>query len=144
MKLTAFGIILFFTCLNVSLTVNNYYQILPLQQAPYATNENIASQFVSINIDLNSVLLGGAALGVGIIGGYITGNLLAGGTVGLLLGAFALFSPIMKWAIFGVPEFLSQLQVPAIFTTAIGALISLVWFWFILGFISQRTMTVEG
>lgn len=75
-----------------------------------------------------------------IIIGYITGHLIFGGTVAIILFAFDLFIPVVKWVIFGLPTFMAQMGVPLVVYTSVTALMSCVWFWFILSFVAQRQL----
>jgi hypothetical protein len=71
---------------------------------------------------------------------YITGHLIFGGTVAIILFAMELFFPIVKWVVFGLPTFLQQMGVSIVIYESITALLALVWFWFILGFVAQRQL----
>jgi hypothetical protein len=141
MKLTAFGILLFFICLNVSLYMINETAILPYwQQSPYEEPSGITGRLVHLDLTAENLVIGGTTLSVLIIIGYITGHLIFGGTVAIILFAFDLFFPVIKWIIFGLPTFLSQMGVPLVVYSSLTALISAVWFWFLLGFIAQRQL----
>lgn len=141
MKLTAFGIILFFVCLNLSLYLINETSVLPsYQQSPYETPEGISGRLVHLDLSTSNLAIGTTLLAVFVVIGYITGHLLFGGTVAIILFAFDLLFPVAKWIVFGFPIFLAQMGVPLVVYTTLTALFSVVWFWFLLGLVAQRQL----
>jgi hypothetical protein len=141
MKVTAFGLLLFFVALNVSLYVINETAILPYyKQSPYEEPQGIINRLVHLDLSTSNLAIGGAALTVFIILGWITGHLLFGGTVAIVLFAMSLLFEPLKWLIFGFPTFLGQMGVPLIVYTPLTALMSVVFFWFLLGFVAQRQL----
>lgn len=141
MRVTAFTILLFFVCLNLSLYFINETQILPnMEQPPYTAPEDIGSRLILVDVSAQNLLLGGSILAVGFIVGWITGRMIYGGTVAIILFAMDLLFPVVRWTLFGFPLFLNQLGVHYALTTIISVLVSLVYFWFIIGFIGQRQM----
>lgn len=146
MKLTAFAILLFFVCLNVSLYLINETAILPYwKQSPYEEPSGIVGRLIHLDLSLENLAIGGTTLTVSAILGLITGHLIFGGTVAIILFAFDLFFPVVKWVVFGLPSFLGQMldttdvRVVAVIS-GLTALMSVVWFWFLLGFVAQRSL----
>ncbi len=144
MKLTPYLILLFLVAVNGSLYLLNQLEVLPYYKQGTYDPQQMQSKLVAVDVSLNSLALGGIGLGMGIIGGLIAKNLLAGGTVGLILFAISVFLPIIKWALFGIPEFMLQMGVPTVFVAVVYALIAVPYVWFVLGFVSSRTMYVES
>jgi len=141
MKLTAFGIILFFVCLNVSLYLINETAVLPhWQQSPYEEPSGIIGRLIHLDLSAENLLIGIVPLTVSWILGWISGHLLFGGTLGIIIFAMDLCFPVIKWVVFGLPIFLSQMGVPLVVYTSMTALMSVVWFWFLLSFIAQRQL----
>ena len=141
MRLGAFGIILFFICLNVSLFMLNEAQVVgDFVQPPYEEPDDITGFLVFTDPTGTTLLTFTMELGAGVIFGLITGSLIAGGTVALVLAAITMFIPTARWVIFGFPVFLAQMQVPSFIVMTIEVLMAVVWFWFILGFIGQRQL----
>lgn len=141
MRVTAFSILLFFVCLNLSLYFINETQVLPnMEQPPYTAPEDMASRFILVDVSAGNLLIGGSVLAVGFIVGWITGRMIYGGTVAIILFAMDLLFPVVRWTLFGFPLFLNQLGVHYALTTVLSTLVSLVFFWFIIGFIGQRQM----
>jgi hypothetical protein len=140
MKVTAFGLLLFFVALNVSLYVINETAILPYKQSPYEEPSGIIGRLVHLDLSTQNLAIGGAGLTVFVILGWITGHLLFGGTVAIVLFAMSLLFEPLKWLIFGFPTFLGQMGVPLIVYTPLTALMSVVFFWFLLSFVAQRQL----
>lgn len=141
MKLSALGLLLFFVALNVSLYVINETAILPYyKQSPYEEPQGIVNRLVHLDLSTQNLAIGGAGLTVFVILGWITGHLLFGGTVAIVLFAMSLLFEPLKWLIFGFPTFLGQMGVPLIVYTPLTALMSVVFFWFLLGFVAQRQL----
>lgn len=73
------------------------------------------------------------------------------GLAGLTIWVADIMFPVFHWVLFGFPEFVSMLTASAganagqlyIITGVVTALMAVVWFWFILGFV-RGTGTVEG
>ena len=141
MRLGAFGIILFFISLNISLYMLNEAQVVgDFVQPPYEDPDDITGFFVFTDATGTKLLTLGLELGAGVIFGLITGSLIAGGTVALVLAAITMFIPTARWVIFGFPVFLAQMQVPSFIVITVEVMMAVVWFWFILGFIGQRQL----
>jgi len=81
----------------------------------------------------------------------LVGSLLYGATAGLVIFGLSFFvgsGSIFYWAFFGLPTFISQIveiygldaTAISVFEGAILGLTAVVWFWFILGFVTQRYM----
>lgn len=140
MKATPFVIILFFVSLNLSLYIINESDVLGSGDdiyQPYETPTGMLAFFP--NADVGAVLVSGiTTLGVGGIVGAITGHLLLGTTVGLLLWAISLMFPTITWIIAGFPIFLQQMGAPYWIYIPLQVIMSVVWFWFILEFLGQR------
>lgn len=63
MKLTAFAIILFFVCLNVSLYMINETAVLPYwQQSPYEEPAGITGRLVHLDLSAENLLIGATTL----------------------------------------------------------------------------------
>jgi hypothetical protein len=141
MKLTAFLIIAFFVCLNVCLYIISETAVLPYSEtSPYETPSGISSKLLHVDLSTGNLAIAGTQLVIFIILSYITGHLIFGGTVAIILFAMELFFPIVKWVVFGLPTFLQQMGVSIVIYESITALLALVWFWFILGFVAQRQL----
>jgi hypothetical protein len=141
MKLTVFGIILFFVCLNLSLYVLNEEAVVgDVQIQPYEDIDGIDSRLFSIDLTTETLMAALIPIGVGSVLGWVSGNLVTGGTVGLIIGVFNLFSPIARWIIVGFPVFLTQIGTPTIIVTVVQAGMSIVWLWFFIGLLVGREM----
>jgi hypothetical protein len=144
MRVTAFSVILFFVCLNLALFATHEAQVLPYSQEPYEDpgDVTIAGSGISYRFAASVTVLGVTAM-VAILSKntYI-------GLAGLAIWVADIFFPIMHWVLFGFPEFLAIFTASAganaaqlyIITGMTTALMSLVWFWFILSFVSGRTV----
>lgn len=141
MRISAFGLILFFVSLNVSLYLINETAILPsFSQSPYETPQNIQTKLVHLDLSAENLIIGIVAAATSGLIGLITGHLLFGGTVALIFLALDILFPMIKWVVFGLPEFMRQMGVPEILYVSVTALMSLVWFWFLVGLIVQRPL----
>lgn len=141
MKITAFGLIVFFVCMNVSLYVINETAILPYAKInPYEEPSGITGRLVSVDLSNGTLMIAGTGLVMAVIIGWATGNLLLGGMLGVILFGLSIFFPIVSWVVLGLPRFLAQMGVPLVIYTSLTALMSLIWFWFILSFIAQRQL----
>lgn len=141
MKISAFGLILFFVCLNISLYLISVFGVLPsFQQSPYETPENITTKLVHLDLSGGTLIIGIVAAGVGGLVSLITGHLLFGGTVALVFLALDIIFPLVRWIVFGLPEFMRQMGMAPELYGAVTALMALVWFWFIVGLIIQRPL----
>jgi hypothetical protein len=134
MRITAFSIILFFVCLNLSLYVINVTQLVGnVGMSPYESPANILSMFSTLIF-----------IGVGTIVGWATGNLIFGGAIALIIGVCSYLFNVVNWVFNGTSLFLSKIMGSSPQTDAIimslQVLMAVVWFWFILGFISQRQL----
>jgi len=138
MRVTAYSILLFFVCLNVSLYLLAETEVLPYYQPAYESPSDITTRLVgSLTI-----------LTVGALVAFVVGNWLVGAAA-LALFALNLLVPVFSWIFFGFPNFLTQLAsatgdsaLVLTVTGSMNALMAVVWFWFLIGFISQRTMEV--
>lgn len=139
MKATPFTLMLFFVCLNLSLFVINESNVLGSGDvyAPYESPTGMLTLFPSITIE-GLLVSGLTSLGVTGIIGVVTGHLLLGTTVGLLLFALQLVFPLLRWIIAGFPTFLTQIGTPYWIVIPVQVLLSVVWFWFILELLGQR------
>lgn len=141
MRVTAFGLILFFVCLNISLFIYSQANFFSRKEdLPYELPENIMSKFVSLDASSDNLMIGIVTVSVLGIIGWITGRLLLGGFVALVIFALELAFPILKWVILGFPIFLLQIGVPLFIVTGLNALMAVVWFWFILTLIGTRVV----
>jgi len=140
MKVTAYGSVVFFVCLNLSLYLLNETQVLPSYQlSPYEEPAGITAALIDFNITADELLLAGIPLAVAGIIFFVTGNFIFGGTVAIILFALQLLFPIVRWILFGFPIFLGQIGVPVTIVYVIEALLAVVWSWFMIGFIGQRS-----
>lgn len=140
MRVTAYSLVLFFVCLNLSLFLLNNTQVLPdYRVSPFEEPEGIQAHLISFDISGSTLLMAGTALSVWVIISALTGNLIFGGTVALILFALTMLFPVVRWILYGFPIFLQQVGVPTVIVTVIEALMAVVWFWFILGFVGQRS-----
>lgn len=151
MRLTPFVLIVFFVSLNVSISIINFSGVLPTDEKmqPYTQTTDITSMLVHLDLSRENLLIGGSILGVGMMLSWLTGHLILGGTIAIILFGIDLFLPVGKWVIFGLPSFIGSIvQVEAMdlatatvinsITAGLTALMAVVWFWFILGFLVQR------
>lgn len=136
MRLTAYSIILFFVCLNVSLYLVNELQVIPFGLEPYESPGDITTRLVG----------GFAILTVGALIEVIAQNWLFGAAA-LVLFALDYLLPIFHWIFFGFPEFVTMVAAASgnaalIYTVtgALNALMAVVWFWFFMGFLTARYM----
>lgn len=151
MRLTPFAIVLFFVAVNVSLSVIQLTQVLPPDEqiSPYSQPTDITAMLVHLDISTENLVIGGSTIAVMLIIGWFTGHMILGGTLAIVLFALDLFIPVGKWVIFGIPSFVSTMVGVASADAAtalmlngivagLTALLSVVWFWFILGFFTGR------
>ena len=141
MRLTVYPVILFFVCLNLALFMMNETALLgELSRPPYEEPTAIIENLFYLDLSTNTLIMAGTSLVVSIIVGFIAGNMIYGGTVAIILFALNLLFPIVRWVLFGFPIFLAQIGVPTVVITVVNVLMSVVWFWFILGIIAQRQL----
>ena len=134
MKTTAFAIVMFFVCLNVSLYIIKETQLLPYYVEPYED----PSEFVT-RIATSLGILGSGALVAAITRNPWTGVVAISAWVGSIL------MPFFNWALFGFANFMGSMAAltenPALVLVVINgvqAMMAVVWFWFLLSMISQR------
>jgi len=142
MRMTPFTMVMFFIALNVSLYIINETGVITPSgteaHQPIVSPTEVSGTLVDISG--TSLLMAGVPLVIGTIIGWITRNIWAGGTLAIILFALDLLFPVVRWVLFGIPEFLTQIGVHYSIVLGITALMSVVWFWFILGFIGQRQL----
>jgi hypothetical protein len=141
MKLTAFVILMFFVTWNVCLYWINETQVLPVKQSPYESPSGIEGKLISVDLSSGNIVIAGTALVMSVLLGWATGHLLFGGTLGILLFGFTILFPVLSWIILGLPRYLQMLGMPLPFYTGIAAILSVLWFWFLMGFLAQRDLT---
>jgi hypothetical protein len=140
MKVTAYGTLVFFICLNLSLYFLNTTQVLPNYRiSPFEDPTGIQGQMTFIDISAASLIGGLGVIGVGFLIGAMLGRLVLGATLGLIVFTLTLLGPPIQWILFGFPTFLAQIGVHFAIVTLIETLMAVVWFWFLLGFIGQRS-----
>lgn len=138
MKTTAYTLLLFFICLNLSLYLIHETQVFPsAAEEPWESPDDIWSRF-STSVGLLGVV---AIVAVWTKNPYL-------GIAGLTLWVADVFLPIVNWVFFGLPNFITAVAGSCttgaaellLLANVIQALTGAVWFWFILGFLSQRVM----
>lgn len=140
LKVTAYGSLLFFICINLSLYFLNTTQVLPnYRQSPYEEPTGIQEQLMFIDVSAASIIGAAGIIGVGFLIGAIMNRLVLGATMGLVIFVLTLLVPPIQWLLFGLPVFLSQLGVHIAFVTVIETLMAVVWFWFLIGLLAQRS-----
>lgn len=133
MRVTAYALIVFFICLNLSFYIIAETEVLPEYKAPYEKPTGIESQFTNV-LTLTIVTVIGAGISA------IMGRFLLGATISLIIWVLGYFLPIVSWVFVGFPRFLAQMGVPEVIYVSLSALMAVVWFWFIMGVFSQRTL----
>ena len=120
----------------MSLYLINETQVLPYSQPAYENPDDMTTRLVG------SLVI----LGIGTIIAFIVGNWLVGAAA-IVLFALNLLIPVFSWVFFGFPNFLTQIasasgdaSLVLTVTGSMNALMAVVWFWFLMGFISQRQM----
>lgn len=143
MKITAYSILAFYVCLNLSLYLVGEFQVVPSELTPaYSSPEAIQGKLIAGFFS--------AAITWGLTSA-IVGSLLYGGIAGLLVFCLQFFmgsDSILYWALYGVPAFIEQMSTSAaisaaqvgILTGILVGLFSVVWLWFLLGLVSGRYM----
>jgi len=144
MRLTVYTITAFFFVFNLSLYLLNVYTLLGSNFgiSPYANPEDM--MLIQPSLDAETLIIGFTVVALFSIGGYIFGNLIVGGTVGLILLAANILFPWVRWILFGFPLFLSDIGVPTPISQVILVIFSFVWFWFFISFFTERTGVSEG
>lgn len=136
--------VLFFVALNVSLFIINESNILTEQDSdvyqPYSSPQSLTDTLIRIDLSAGTLALGTITMVVSGVIGWLTERIWLGGTLGIILFALDLLFPLVRWIFVGFPLFLSQMGVPSYLVVAVGAMMAVPWFWFILGFIGQRTL----
>ncbi len=141
MKLNALTLLLFYVSFNVSLFIIQVTGVIPYTAAP------VSDPQTDLYMRFGSAVV---ALGISGLGAYWTGNLLVG-LGGLILWASSLMMPVVRWVLLGLPEFVISLcnsvtaitaAEKAVLITIVGtftAMSYIIWFWFIMSFLSQRS-----
>lgn len=142
MKVTAYGMLTFFVCFNLGFFLLNETDIIPYEeQSPHETPEGMRLQLLSFNTTVNQLFIAGTTLAAGGIVSYIlTGSVVSAGIIVIILFALAQLLPIVSWVVYGFPTFLQSIPwVPDIVYQLATVFTALVWAWFILGFLGQRS-----
>lgn len=140
MRVTAYGTLIFFVTLNLSLYLLNASQVLSSYRlSPIEEPAGISTQLIDFNVTTDELLMVGIPLAIMVIIRTLTGNFILGGTVALLLFGLEMLFPIVRWILFGFPIFLGQIGLPSYVVLIIDSMLAVVWSWFILGFIMQRS-----
>lgn len=108
---------------------------------PYTDPDDISSKLVHIDLSSGTVLIGFTAFAASAIFGLLTGHLILGGTVGLILLSIDLLSPLASWVLLGFPKMLGQIGVHPLIITVVTILFAYPWYWFMFSFIAQRAGT---
>lgn len=137
MRVTAFSLLLFYVCLNISIYLVAETEVLPYYIPPHESPENMLIVTMIGAISFMTV--------TGIVSSII-GNWLFG-AASLTVWAISYILPIFKWVFWGFPEFLIMIayttENPALVltvVTSVNALMAVVWFGFFMGFVSQRSI----
>jgi len=140
MRTTPYALLLFFVCLNLSLYMMNEADILPPYEEvqPYTQPSDMLAKFAHIDLSSGTLLVGSIAFVASVIFGLLTGNLILGGTVGLILLSISILSPVAAWVLLGFPYLLAQIGVNPIIVTAITVLCAFSWYWFLFSLVAQR------
>lgn len=140
MRTTPFILIAFFVSLNVSLYMINESNVLGVESVyePLEDPTDILGRLATL--DGTDLMIGGIPLIASSIIGFITGHLLLGASLGIILFAFNLLIPVVNWILMGFPEFLYQMNAPYWIVIPVQVMMALVWFWFMISFIGQRAM----
>ena len=135
----AYHLILFFVCINASLYLIQETQVLSISTEPIESLDNIYTRMLSgfVTFTVVAIITG--------LGGYLA----YGVTIGLLLWVADIFlgsSGIISWIIYGIPQFATQAALMAGADASVmipigmvlRALMAVVWFWFMIGLLTQR------
>lgn len=142
---TALTILLFFVAVNVSLAWITASQVLPIDFTGSTEDpDTIASMFISVDLSTGNLVIGGTVLILFTILGWATGSLVAGGTLGVGIFVFTLVSPIVRWVLFGLPNFLNLMGVPSYITAGVMAMLSVPLFFTVISFLAQRPVEGHG
>lgn len=144
MRLTVFSLMGFFVCFNLSLYLLNSFNFFGSEIGISPYSEPAEMQFVSANLDAQGIVIGAAVVTAGILIGYLAGNMIVGGSIGLLLLAIELIFPVARWVLFGFPLFLSDIGVPTEISNVLIVIFSFVWFWFFISLFTERSGVSEG
>lgn len=140
MRTTAYGLMLFFISLNIGMYLMNQTAVLgSMQQSPYSTPTDIAAMFVSVDVSGTTLLISGALITAGIVG-WLAGGFVLGAATAVMLGVLNMILTPIRWIVGGFPQFLGSIGVDASIVTALSAMMAFIWFWFFIGFLSQRTL----
>lgn len=144
MRLTVFTMMGFLICFNLSLYLLNSYQLLGSEFgiSPYSSPEDM--NFVEASLSSQGLIIGASTITAAILIGYFAGNMIVGGSIGLLILAAELLIPVVRWVLFGFPLFLSDIGVPSAISNTLIVIFSFVWFWFFISFFSERSGVSEG
>lgn len=138
-NVTAYALLVFFVSLNLSLYLLNETEVLPdYRQSAYEEPAGMIDIFGTLTLE-SLLMVAGTSLTVGGLLALFTGNLALAGTVGLILMALQMVFRIVRWILFGFPIFLGQLGIPSVIVLTIEVLMAVVWGWFIIGFVGQRS-----
>lgn len=146
MRVTAYSILLFYLCLNVSLYVVNVFQVIPTEGVP---SQRVIEQGAQGNVA--QLLLGGfLTFTLAALITYIGGSLILGGTAALILFALQYLvggDSVLHWIFFGFPAFVGDVASSfgmdagsvLVFQSVVLTLGCIPWFWFILSYFGGRS-----
>lgn len=135
MRIGAFEILFFFICLNLS-----FYVINETQAIPEHSIEGVETPASIEAMTIDRIVAGGVILVIGTLISIALKQYVLGGTITVILFALELVAPVVDWVLFGFPRFLTIIDVPPVISTALTTIFAVVWFWFLIGLISQRYM----
>lgn len=144
MRLTVFNMMAFFVCFNLSLYLLNTYHPLGSQHEISPYSEPSEMIWVTPSLDHEGIVIAASVVTAAAIIGYLAGNMIVGGSIGLLLLVITLIFPVARWVLFGFPLFLADIGVPSAISDVLVALISFVWFWFFISLFAERSGVSEG
>lgn len=132
MKLTAFGIIFFFICLNLSFYVINQTELFPYYIPGTETPQSIENMTYLKIISSVAILITGTLVGI------FLNVLVQASSIALIIAVLNyLYEPI-TWVFTGFPLFLSRMGVPLVIYTVVEVIFAFTFFWFLVGIIGQR------
>lgn len=127
MRLTAFVLFLLFICMNLSFWIITTSQVLPTQQPAYSDPQAIIIMF-TVSVTVWAIFT------------WITGHLIFGGTVALIVFGLGLFLPPIQWLIAGLPTYLGEIGISNIVIVPVSVLVTFTIFWFLAGLFVQRPL----
>jgi hypothetical protein len=138
LRTTVPSIMMFYILLNICLFLLNALAVLPASSRIEPMDDPLSITGKLAHISGTDIAIGVVTISLGFIVGWLLKRIFLGGTIGVILFALDLLSPVAGWILYGFPRFLEMIGVNSFLVLGLQAILAVPWFWFFIELFSQR------